>query len=128
MGIIPTLRLPLDMHITTLNYHPTFCSSSNKTFFKWKRTHRRKGEGEGEERGGRGRGRGEKRKRALEDEDEEDMTSSGSSSKEEESGSYDDTPPQRDKFPRDAKGQNYVLQQESQNDLQESVEDDEPAM
>jgi hypothetical protein len=64
----------------------------------------------------------------LEDEDEEDMTSSGSSSEEEESGSYDDTPTQRDKRPRDAKGQNYVLQQKSQNDLQESVDDDEPAM
>ena len=56
------------------------------------------------------------------------MTSSGSSSEEEESGSYDDTPTQRDKRPRDAKGQNYVLQQKSQNDLQESVDDDEPAM
>jgi len=62
------------------------------------------------------------------DEDDEDMTSSGSSSEEEDSGSYDNTPPQRDKRPCDAKGQHYVLQQESQNDLQESVEDDKPAM
>ena len=42
-------------------------------------------------------GEGEKRKRDLED---EDVTSSGSSSEEEESRSYDDTPPQRDKRPR----------------------------
>ena len=61
MGIIPPLRLPLDMHITTLKYHPAFCSSSNKTFFKWKRTHRRKGEGEVEVEGeGEGEG-GEKK-------------------------------------------------------------------
>ena len=47
-------------------------------------------------------GEGEKRKRDLEDEDDEDMTSSGSSSAKEESRTYDDTPPQRDKRPCDA--------------------------
>jgi len=62
------------------------------------------------------------------DEDDEDVTSSGSSSEEEDSGSYDDTPPQRDKRPCDAKGQHYVLQQESLNDPQENVDDDESAV
>ena len=81
----------------------------------------------GERGRGRGRGRG-RRKRDLVDEDDEDMTSSGSSSEEEDSGSYDNTPPQRDKRPCDAKGQHYVLQQESLNDPQENVDDDELAV
>jgi len=76
----------------------------------------------------KGEGEGEKRKRDLVDEDDEDMTSSGSSSEEEDSGSYDNMPPKRDKRPCDAKGQHYVLQQESLNDPQENVDDDELAV